>query len=112
MHGRGLKPITAIGHPPTEDANWDGCCQGPPGWQAKIRDQPQYRKGDPEHLALHALILGAVFHLAYLGAIRLVAFANLFRQPGPSGRGPISDNDGGALPGFLCCVHRGVERNV
>ena len=45
--------VAAIGHPPTEDADGDGCEQCSQNGQGKIREQAEGDEGDPEDLALH-----------------------------------------------------------
>ena len=57
LGGFRLEPITAIGQPPTQEANGNGCRQCPPKRQTKIGHQPQEGESRPEDLPLHPIIL-------------------------------------------------------
>lgn len=48
------EPVAAIGNPPTQEANWNGCSQRPPERQNEISDQTQDCESDPEDLSFHA----------------------------------------------------------
>jgi hypothetical protein len=56
---RGLKPIAAVGEPPTRVADGDRCGQRPPERKCHIRDQTEDRESDPKYLPLHISILDA-----------------------------------------------------
>lgn len=51
------EPITAIGDPPTGNADGDSGADGPPKWQCEIGEETADREDDPEHFALHGKIL-------------------------------------------------------
>src|ERR1700682_5988702 len=53
----GLKPIAAIGYPPTRKADWNGCCQRPHERQRQVSQQPEQGESDPEDFPLHLPIL-------------------------------------------------------
>ena len=52
-----LKPIAAIGHPPTQESNGNGCCKCPPKRQNQISPHAQHSEQGPKDLSLHLLIL-------------------------------------------------------
>jgi hypothetical protein len=54
---RGLEPVAAISHPPTQDSNRNSGEQSPQNGQGKIGNQAQGDESSPEDLALHPFIL-------------------------------------------------------
>ena len=57
IRGSKLKPIAAVGNPPTEAHDRDGGAQGPPERQRQVRNQAHQAKQGPENLLLHLIIL-------------------------------------------------------
>ncbi len=50
-----LKPSAAIGDPPGDVRDRNGCPQCPPEWQYDIGEDAEHGEGGPEDLALHIL---------------------------------------------------------
>jgi hypothetical protein len=55
----GLKPIAAVGEPPTRVAYGNRCGQRPPERKRHVRDQAEDSESDPKYLPLHISILDA-----------------------------------------------------
>ena len=78
-----LKPIAAIGHPPTQEPNGNGRCECPPKWQSEISRHAQHSEHGPKHFSLHLLILAWTSALQ----LRITPHALLGTQLGIGGYG-------------------------
>lgn len=62
-----LEPAAAIGQPPTQKRDWNGCSECPPHRQSEVGAETQNDKRQPEYLALHwPQVYRHIFPLAVL----------------------------------------------
>jgi hypothetical protein len=77
--GKGLKPIAAVGEPPTCVADGDRRGERPPEWKHHIGNQAEDRERDPEYFALHMPILDAS------ALVMLRRYSKMFQIQMPAG---------------------------
>ena len=53
-----LKPVAAVGDPPTGEDDRNGGNERPPDSEGEIREEAEYSQAEPEDFALHLAILG------------------------------------------------------